>query len=482
MPYREHSHWVEYVVGPPPEPPRARTLYPDATPRPPMLASRARLSQDTEAATFNALLGASLAGAVAPDDTWRGLDLDARTLERMSPRRLLELLADLSPEVSKALWDFLTFGNAGWDAVASRPSGAVAGSGPHQAALDAFLARLAERNGAVNVVIERLLLGAFLRGGYFAELVIGADGRTPVDLATPDPASARFRKVADPETGWRWQIGQWQAGQWVALDRPTIRYIPIHPFPASPDGRAPASPAIFSSLFLLAMLHDLRRVVQQQGWPRIDLSVDLARLKESMPDGAADDPAEFAAWVNATISEIASAYSRLEPDDAYIHADVVSVNRPVGAVDSSALGAIGGIITALERMLTRALKSVPILQGVTDGVSEANVRIQWRLYQATLRSFQQTLEALLSDMLTLALEAQGVSGVVQFRFAQADLLDRLIDVQTESMQIQNARAQYDNGWIGQNEAARRGAGVDRADQEMPRTAAQGIAPQAGANT
>jgi hypothetical protein len=49
------------------------------------------------------------------DSAWRTMNLDRRTLDSLSPARLLELLADLSPEISAGLWNWLRLCNPGWE-------------------------------------------------------------------------------------------------------------------------------------------------------------------------------------------------------------------------------------------------------------------------------------------------------------------------------------------------------------------------------
>lgn len=438
--------------------------------------TRARTSVDTDGQVFDALLRAAVTAPMSAEETWQALDLDAQTLSRTSPRRLLELLADLSPDVAKGVWDFLRMCNPGWEAQARRPSGSRAPRA-HQAALDAFLAQLTAHYGSIDVVIARLFLGAYLRGGFCAELVLDADARVAVDLATPDPASLSFRQERDPVRGLVWTPGQWQAGEWVKLDQPTFCYIPIDPLPAQAAGRAIAAPAVFPAVFLLAMLHDLRRVVQQQGWPRLDITVDIERLRSAMPESLQSDPDAFRSWVAATIAEVSTVYGALQPDDAYVHIDAVAVNRPVGAVDASSLGAIDGLVDVLERMLVRGLKTIPLLMGISEGVSEANANRQWELFAASIKAVQHLCESLLERLCTLALRAQGVPAVVQWRFAELRVAELLRDAQVEQLHIANARAQYDHGWISQDEAAQHGADRPTADQEAPRASA---GPQAGA--
>jgi hypothetical protein len=457
----QHSHWQEYAPDPSPG------AAPRSTSPARLGGTRARVSVDTEAQTFGSLLTAAVNAPLTSDETWSAFDLDARTLARMSPTRLLELLADLSPEVSKALWDFLRMCNPGYVPTAMRPSGKLPGQATHQQALDDFLGVLKTRYGSVDVVIGRLFISAFLRGALMAELVLDDAGRAPLDIATPDPASARWRQVQDPQLGPVWQLGQWQGGAFVPLDRDTIRYVPVDPLPGRPQGRAIAAPSLFAAVFLLAMLHDIRRVVQQQGYPRLDLSVDLEKLAAAMPRDAANDPETFKVWVNAIIREVETVYASLEPDDAYIHTSVVNVNRPVGTVDSSSLGAVDQLIAVLERMLVRALKTIPLLFGMTDGVSEANANRQWEMHVAGIKAIQHLCEGLLEHLLTLALRAQGIPAVVQWRFAELRAAEMLRDAQTESQQISNESAKYQAGWTSQDEASNAVTGHD-ADEPEPR--------------
>jgi hypothetical protein len=414
---------------------------------------------------------------LAADQTWRAQNLDNRALDRTSPAKLLELLADISPEVSKGLWDFLRLCNPGYTATAMRLSGSGPAPKAAQDALTALLNTLKTRHGDTNVVIGRLFIGAFLRGAFAGELVLDKTGRVALDLATPDPSSFEFKQVDDPDLGVIWQAGQWQKGQWVPLDIETVRYVPIDPFPGSPYGRSLASPALFPCLFLITLLHDLKRVVQQQGYPRLDLAIQIEKLKASMPEEAEDDPEMFAKWLDDLTTQVSAAYSALEPDDAYIHTDAVAVNRPVGAVDASSLGAIDSLVKLLERMATRALKSMPLLMGTSEGTSEANANRQWEIHAAGIKALQHLCEGLLEHLLTLAMQAQGYACTVQFRFAELRAAEMLRDAQTEEKRINNARAKYEAGWISQDEAAQEVTG-HAADVPEPRSAAKAAQTQA----
>ncbi|GIW06371.1 MAG: hypothetical protein KatS3mg060_1176 [Dehalococcoidia bacterium] len=441
-------------------------------PRPSSPPPRARALAGGRVTVDHGWFGLAPLALVPPPDAerpWSLALLDSRTLAALSPQRLVELLADWSPDVSRALFDFLRLTNPGWTAQALRP-GSQEPDERGQAALDAFLADLRRQYGSCDVVWGRLFLSAFLRGALFVELVLDAAGRRPVDLVVPDPFTARFRMVADPVRGQVWQLGQLQHGRFVPLDRPTVRYVPIDPLPGSPYGRPLITPALFTTLFLLGLLHDLRRVVAQQGYTRLDLEIDLTQLAEAMPQ-LREDPAAWQAWVEELTDQVKRAYQALEPDDAFVHSNVVKVNRPVGAVDAASIGGIDRVLTSLERLAMRALKTMPMLMGTTDGVSEANANRQWEIHVAGIKSIQHHAESTLEELLGLALQAQGIPAVVRFRFAELRAAEMLRDAQTEAARIANAIAKYEAGWISHEEASLEVTGRPPA-APAPRTAVE----------
>lgn len=413
----------------------------------------------------------SISSPSQPELLWHLSRLDLNTVSAYSTDKLIDLLADLSPEVGKALWDFLRLCNPGWEIVAYRP-GSSESSEPGQALIGEFLKTLTRLYGTVDVPINALFLNAFLRGALLAEIVL-EKGKTFADLATPDPWAVRFRKEEDPVRGQVWRLGQYQNGTWHSLNFDTIRYVPVDPLSGSPYGRSIVSPALFSSLFLISMLHDLRRVVEQQGYPRLDLSVDMEKLVALMPDDLADSPDDAQEWINAAFAEIQSVYGSLQPDDAYIHGSSITVNRPVGAVGTDSLGAIDGLIRALERMITRGLKSMPLMMGSNEGSSETHANRQWEIMAAGIKSIQHLVESLLGNLLEVMCQANGVQATVEVRFAELRAAEELRDSQVEAMKIANAKAKYDAGWISQEEAALEVTGHE-ADAEEPRFSDAGL--------
>lgn len=404
------------------------------------------------------------------EDEWRLGNFDANTLSKVSPDRLVEILSDLSPEVSRALWDFQLLCNPGYTAKAMRPGGTTEYP-TAQKALDAFIQVLNDRHGTIDVLFSRMFMSPFWRGAIATELVLDESGRMPLNIVAVDPHCFRFKKIVDPVLGTVWQLGQWQGGQWVSLDIPTIRYVPIHPAIDSPYGRPMVSPALFTALFLLSMLHDLKRVVQQQGYPRLDISIDLEKLVGEFPE-IESDPVKYQTWADDLVNMVTQVYSRLEPDDAYVHTSTVTVNRPVGAVDASSLGAVDALIKANERMATRALKTMPLMMGLDQSTNETDSNRQWEIFAAGTKSIQHYAETALSLQFSQALQCQGIQADVEFRFAELRAAEELRDEQTRTMRNNNAAFEYNQGWISQDEAAEK-AVKHKPDQPAPRVSIGG---------
>lgn len=457
---------IDTLMGPVPMPRQRRRPYgrPRTTSHP-RLTRRAgnggRLSSDEKGSLSN--LGMTLKTVAPPpswEKYWAQTQLDATSLEDMPPPELLQVLADLSPDVSRALWDFLRFANPGYEIKVYEPGEKKTDHTQGQAVVDAFMQRLEEQHGAVDVLWSRLYINAFLRGAMLMELVLDESASVGIDLAVPDAKLVRFERRTDPVRGPYWQVGQSQGGRFVAFDRPTIRYIPVDPFPDSPYGRPMASPALFTTLFALGMMHDLRRVIQQQGWPRIDIAIALDKLESQIPEDIQGDSEAELAFLESVIQQIGDAFADLGPDDAYVHPDSVTVNRPVGAADAFSLGAVGTITSVLERMAVRSLKTMPLTMGITDGVSEANANRQWEINAAGIKAIQHLAENGLSAVLRVMLEAGGIQATVEVRFAELRASEMMRDAQTEQLTIANAVEKRNQNFIDQNRASNLVTGED----------------------
>jgi hypothetical protein len=397
---------------------------------------------------------------------WRFHELDTQTLSLVSPKELLDMLVDLSPDIAAGAWHFLRLCNPGYEYKAYKLGGKAQEDEQAKAHLDNFFARLRDQYGSVDIVLGRFFMGAYLRGAFCGELVLDDQARESLDLVSPDPYSIRFRKRMDSLRGEVWQPGQWQNGNFVPLDIPNFRYLPVDPVPASPYGRALAAPALFAAIFSLSLFHDIKRVIMQQGYKRMDISLDM----EKAMDAFSYDPQGYASlgeYMRAAIAAVKLAYAGLKPDDAFIHTDLFKLETPQGTVDSDSIGAIDDIMERLEKLITRALKSNGVVMDTSNNTNETDSNRKWEIHAAGIKSLQHHCENMLESLLTLSCQAVGIQAVVEFRFAELRAAEMFRDEQTRTLRIQNSRAEYEAGFVSQDEASNKAVNHD-ADVPEPR--------------
>ena len=395
-------------------------------------ASGGRLTAAAESG--KPFLGGLLRAPQRPDAKWKALDLDSKTLDKIDQFDLMDLLADLSPEMSKAVWDFLRFCNAGWEIRAYRPSSRIRKTidengqvidnrrrfpGAERAA-QLIIQRLNELYGAADVLMNQTILSIFLRGSFLIEGVLAEDQRTTVDVAIVDPKAIQFKEDNDPLRGEIYRLGQFQNGNFVFLDEdPTICYVPLDPFPGKPPyGRAMASAGLFASMFLLRVLHDMLRVIQQQGYIRPDVSINAKEWQERQSATLRQDPTALGDAFAAHRKSIETIFKNLKPDDTFVHDDTVTINRALGSLDARAIGQVGQLLQALERFATRAFKTVSLNMGSVQSTSETQVRWEWHVYKRSIQSVQQRLSQGWGHLISNLLQAQGIIADVELAFVK----------------------------------------------------------------
>jgi hypothetical protein len=408
----------------------------------------------------NSWVGA-IQGILPPPEyeaSWRSLEFSQKTLDSIQPQNLIELLANASPDISRAMWDTIQMVDPGHEIVCwDKNSDRTKQNKRAQRAADTLTQRIISRHGSEAALYAQLTIGAFLRGAWFSELILDPEATEALDIVAPDPMSVRFRSKTDPIYGDTYEMGQLQqvkgrGVQWVSIEAPTVIYIPIQPMPGSPYGRPPVAPAIFPALFLLSVLHDMKRVVAQSGYQRFGIKIILDKLSAAE---AIEDTDDMQDAILAITKEIETAWSDQNPDDIYIFPDYVEPQTYEGAISSSSstVGSAESLIGALERMLVRALKSMPIVMGAAEGVSEANANRQWEMYMASIRSFQDDLSTMMETHYTTALNTRGIQADVQFIPKEVRASEAYRDAQAQLVRVSIAEKSQDRNWMGHDEAA-----------------------------
>lgn len=372
-------------------------------------------------------------------DDWNLLDYNDMNVGNIDTDKILLVLKSVSPHISKAHWDFQQFANNQCTPECETPEG--------QAATEEFIERISQNQGSFTSVIDKMLSGAFIRGSYFFELIL--DNRFPIDLAVGDPILVRYERRKSRRRGQYWQAGQIKKGEFYPFLHDTVIHAPVNSIISSPYGIPLIDSSIFSALFMVGLLYDIRRVISQQGYYRLDFSIDWEVMDRKIKANAVK-PADVDAFIGKRIEEIRKYYDSLEPNDSLAHTSDIEIKDIGGALNTEGLGAINAVIDWLNNQLTLSCKSVPILMGVNNSTSETHANRQWENYMATIRSCQRKLAEKLNQIFTLALRYQGIQDKVTFHFQELSITTAMNMAIYQKQVLDNIDAALNMGVRGLN--------------------------------
>ena len=369
--------------------------------------------------------------AIAPPDRsqalWQLNNWTEDELYNLPVDRLMKVIIDISPEVNKAYTDFLRACNEGWSyevhPIHAKPI------------IDEFIGQIETRHHDLDVLIDQIYAGIYLRGALFIELVLNGTADMATDIAVLDPITARFQRKGE-----HWELGQWQAGKWVSLATdPTVMYVPFNSPPDMPFGKSFMATAPVDVARQIGVLNDFRRVLHSIGWARPDFTVDTLKLQEMMPAEIRRGTVAEDEFIREYLDGINNIYKELKPHEGYAHLDMVTVNNPTGGqMQPSFFGLIDGLMRLHDRRISRATGSTPLKQHSNEHVTETHAREQRKDYRMNIVSVQSTVAGTLSTLLGYVLRAAGVQGQVSFHFETTlDPMDIKALQEAEGVKIDN---------------------------------------------
>lgn len=335
---------------------------------------------------------------------------------------MLMLLADIDPDVSAGVWNYLRLANSGirftgLDAT-GKPSAAI------QTQLDAILFRLSGQLNFKDWAIARpvpqianqMLKYLLIRGSIGAELVLGKDKRA-VDISLVDSVHIQFKHPA-PNKFVPWQRDAF-TGNTINLDIPTFFWTLLDPKAGSPYETPPFLPVLQSVLFNISFMQDLERIVKRTAFPRISVEIVEATLRKFAPVQIQADEARLAAWLIEQKTAIGNSLSQLNPEDAAVFFDSIKVGvleqKGNNTVDYTPLKAV------IDQRIITGLKSLPTILGRQFGSSQTQGGIESLLYAKSIAYLQEVVSDLLSRILTLALRLEGVQGFCKVKYMPVNL-------------------------------------------------------------
>jgi hypothetical protein len=365
----------------------------------------------------------------------------------LTASQLLSILPDLNPDVGLAVWNVLRLGSSGWNYTVKDAAGQDDEAGKEL--LDGLINRINPHGGGMSGLIVQWLQSGFLQGAVAGEVALTEGLDDIEDFYVVDPFTIKFKRDENQRLT-MWHIPPSGPQLPTELNPEKFWYVPIDPWIDDPYGRPPAAPVLQEVWFDISVICDLRKVVHNQGWPRIDIKIIEEVLLNNAPAGVKNDQAKLADWLNDRLTEIQQAYNDLEPDDSFVHFDAVEINA---SESTGRLFDASAVVRVIERRMIKALKQLPILMASNEGTTETHGTVQWQIFVAGLQSLQEPIDFILERMLQLSLEVLGYQGRVECWFEPIRTSDRMADANAEGKEIDNAIKKWQAGFQTWEESA-----------------------------
>ena len=371
-------------------------------------------------------------------------DFSEEVINQLSDSQIRDMIKAASPIVAKAVADYADAVASGFTWTSDRTIGQYPET-PAQQLLEDFLLMLETEQGGIEGLISEMARGAFTHGGYFTELIIAEDGVTPLRLKVLDPTTARYRKNYDEAIGEYYELGQDYGFGNVPVARtdrivrvpntnpgslnfkslhndPTIQYRPLQKEPNNPYGVPILDPAVFHVIMMAGFFDKFNAAITGHVWPNLLISIDVEKFKANA-GGSSVNTKELETKLAAAIKDIQDNVGKLQPGQALIQGDDVTIGGSITGQSKSPMGSIKDIQDVIRRELIIAVQSQPILMGSNEAIAETHAIEQIKAYGKLIRRSQKTVNALFTDYFNLILVLNGYPPLAEFRLSYVNTAD-----------------------------------------------------------
>ena len=304
--------------------------------------------------------------------------------------------------------------------------------------LNRLIERFNRQYGGLDSIIDQFIICVCTQGAFSAELVLSEDLEEVSDLVPVQPWTIHFQRdgYSQELVPFQKQVltystlgpdltGSYSTGAFPfkRLNPLTFVYIPIDQVVDDPYGRPPFAPALQIITFYLQLLQDLRQSVHMAAWGRLHIKALEEQIMSFAPSSVKTDATgqRQRQFVKDQLQSIRDAYNTLQPDDAFISTDniqIESVDFKGGTLE------VDGILRAVERLMIRALKQIPVAMGSNEGTTETHGTVQMQVFAKAISSFQNKICSALDRLFRVALEVYGIRGIVRTSFEEVRSNDR----------------------------------------------------------
>lgn len=392
-------------------------------------------------------------------------NIDLTKLQSYTAEELLELLISVHPDVSYALYTYLRMGDTPLTLTAKKTNGDEDESAQKvlddlKEMLNTPLASPGYQHGrslGKLDTIQRMMI--MVRGACAGEVVLNEQCNDVIDIVPVDPSLIWFRRepITNRLTPWQFvknphrKPGEEWFGNYKKIDTPTFIYEEFDPMVDDPYGRTPMLPVLQVVFFHLQVLADLKAVVHNQGYPRLDISMMEEIMLKNMPKGL-NGPDAQQKWLKDRMDETLNHFNSLNPDDALAHWDSVKVEYLKGG-SSGPMIDIKKLIDIIDTQMATSLKTLLTILSRHQGSTETYSSIDTQIYIKNVESARSITKRFWQRAFSLSARVRGTQTRVVVDYDPIDLRSENEVEKDRRSKITNYVTAENNFYITPKEAA-----------------------------
>lgn len=209
-------------------------------------------------------------------------------------------------------------------------------------------------------------------------------------------------------------------GEYIDLDIPTFFMVQLDEDLLNPYPISPIEPAIQAVLFSAEFMNDIRRVVKKSIHPRVTVTIDEKKFRDSLSPEVKNDAALLDAYMSEIISQLEDKINSMEPDEALILWDSITI--AYADHGNTNLSQEYEVLQSLaDAKLAAGAKVLPVVLGKSGGTSNTASTEAVMFVKYVEGTVWAKLNEMFSKMFTLAVRLLGHDVTVKFRYNAIDL-------------------------------------------------------------
>jgi hypothetical protein len=265
-----------------------------------------------------------------------------------------------------------------------------------------------------------------------------------------------------------WVPYQYNEHKKVYLDRKHANFfwVPADPDIGDPRGTLNLSPVLQAIDFQMQIFQDLQAVLHHQGYPKIDVSIDIEKLFEMCPANVRNDPKKLMEWMDDNVNRMRRNLESMEPDSDYIHTSDSTINMNQGANAGRSLD-VRAINELVDTQTLSGLKQMAIFMNRNTGITESWGTVQFRIYCSGIQSCQRGSKRIIEEIARLWLRVNGEQAIPHFKHNTIDWNSEEQRMTVELMKQEFYAVAQLMGWVDGDLAAQEVMGAERAVSDRP---------------